>query len=74
MRKWGIAALIVLAVGSLLAGFLNSGAHGPGHWWDSIPGFFIFFGFVGCALLIVFSKALGKAFLLKKEDYYNKMK
>ena len=74
MKRWIIAALTVLAADTLLAGFLHHGGHGHGHWWDSIPGFFIVFGFAGCALLIFFSKSLGKVFLLKKEDYYEKMK
>ena len=74
MKRWVIAALVVLTAGTLLAGFLHHPEHGHGHWWDSIPGFFIVFGFAGCALLIFLSKALGKAFLNKNEDYYDKMK
>lgn len=74
MKRWVIAVLTVLAVGSLLAGFLHNGEHGQGHWWDSVPGFFMAFGFFGCALLIFFSKSLGKAFLNKNEDTYHKMK
>jgi hypothetical protein len=74
MKKWWIAALAVLTAGSLLAGFLHHPEHGHGHWWDKIPGFYIFFGFIGCVLLIFFSKTLGKGLLLKKDDYYDKMK
>lgn len=40
------------------------------HWWNSIPGFYIIFGFIGCVAIIVISKALGKIFIQKKEDYY----
>lgn len=44
----------------------------PGHhFWSGMPGFFIFFGFAGCLLLIIFAKALGKLLLLKDEDYYH---
>lgn len=41
------------------------------HWWSKIPGFYIFFGFIGCVLLIFFAKALGKLFIQKDEDYYD---
>jgi hypothetical protein len=39
--------------------------------WDRIPGFGALFGFVSCALIIVISKAVGHAWLMKKEDYYD---
>lgn len=42
------------------------------HAWDRIPLFYAFFGFVGCIAIIVVSKALGKAFLQKDEDYYER--
>lgn len=43
----------------------------PHHWWEQIPGFYIIFGFVGCVVIILVSKALGKLFLQKEEDYYD---
>lgn len=39
--------------------------------WDSLPGFSAVYGFVSCILIIVVSKALGKLWLLKPEDYYD---
>lgn len=38
--------------------------------WDGISGFVAFYGFISCVLIIVVSKALGYAFLYRKEDYY----
>ncbi len=69
MRKLGIFTLSVLTFLSLAAGFIPGGEHG--HWWDAVPGFFIAFGFFGCILLIVFSKELGRRFLLKDDNYYH---
>lgn len=43
----------------------------PHHWWERIPGFYIYFGFIGCVAIIVISKALGKLFIQKDEDYYD---
>lgn len=39
-------------------------------WWHSLLGFDIIYGFLGCMIIIVVSKFLGKAFLQRKEDYY----
>ena len=40
-------------------------------WWDSIPGWWAIYGFVGCSVIIVVSKWLGYAFLQKDEDFYD---
>jgi|TARA_B100000315_G_C14595801_1_gene599160 hypothetical protein len=39
---------------------------------DKIPGFWSFFGFIACVVIIVASKWLGKYGLMKDEDYYDK--
>lgn len=39
--------------------------------WDKIPGFSAVYGFISCILIIVVSKALGKLWLSKPEDYYD---
>jgi len=39
--------------------------------WDSIPGFSAVIGFIACVILIFFSKWIGHAFLMKREDYYD---
>jgi hypothetical protein len=33
--------------------------------------FWIWFGFIGCVLLVVFAKFLLAPFIYKNEDYYN---
>ena len=68
-RRWVL--LVIVAVISLAAGF--SAPHDAAHdqWWNRVPAFFALFGLVGCLLIIVFAKALGKALLQKKEGYYD---
>lgn len=39
--------------------------------WEDIPGFYALFGLIACILIIVMAKALGKLWLMKKEDYYD---
>jgi len=71
VRKWGILILFLLAILSLFAelGFPVDAGHG--HWWNKIPGFFIFFGLLGCILLILVAKAFGKFWLTRNENYYD---
>ncbi len=64
---WSLLALVTLAT-VLLSIF--GPAHPHPHWWDRIPLFYAAFGFLGCLFLILVSKGLGKAFLQKKESYY----
>lgn len=71
MNRLRWALLGIIAVISLAAGFAmpHDAAHDA--WWNRIPAFFALFGFCGCLLIIFFAKALGKALLQKKEDYYD---
>lgn len=39
--------------------------------WERLPGFSAVYGFVSCALIIVVSKVVGHAWLMKREDYYD---
>lgn len=52
-------AWIMLGVITLLSVVLE-----PQSW------FYAVYGFLGCSVIIFFSKALGKAFLQRREDYY----
>ncbi len=40
-------------------------------WVEHIPGFWAVFGFIGCVVLILASKAFGHAGIMKREDYYD---
>lgn len=62
---FGVAAVFVVA-----AEFILPVGHGEANWWDLVPAFYALFGFVSCVLIVVASKALGKAWLQRKEDYY----
>lgn len=43
----------------------------PYFWFDGLPGFYSVFGLVSCILIIIICKALGKHWLMVKEDYYD---
>jgi len=40
-------------------------------WWQSLPTFDFFYGFLGCGLIVLGSKWLGKKLLQRDEDYYS---
>jgi hypothetical protein len=45
--------------------------HHAAFFWDVIPGFSAVYGLVSTILIIVVSKFIGHALLMKKEDYYD---
>mgnify|MGYP001179285995 CR=1 FL=1 len=64
------ASLFVsVLVGILVHIFLHPHAH---FWWEELPVFSAIYGFIGCIIIIIGSKALGHHWLQKEEDYYEK--
>ncbi len=64
-----LAAMGLLVVLSAIPGL--SGTEHAHTNSEHIPGFWAVFGFVGCAVLILASKAFGHAGIMKREDYYD---
>jgi hypothetical protein len=71
MKRWHWITLAILTVVSFIVELFFIEGHEE-YWWAFTYGFFIIFGFAGCIIIIVFSKFLGKLFLQKREDYYDK--
>ncbi|MDP2968477.1 MAG: hypothetical protein Q8P64_04640 [Deltaproteobacteria bacterium] len=42
--------------------------------WEAFPAFSALYGFIGCVVIIMGSKAIGHYWLQKREDYYEKPK
>lgn len=40
--------------------------------FENLPGFYALFGFLSCLVIVVVSKLLGKYWLQRPEDYYDK--
>ena len=72
MKLWHWSILCSLIIGSLLAEkmFIHDENH-VSDIWQFIPGFHLIIGFVGCLLIIIVSKFLGKIILQKRENYYD---
>jgi hypothetical protein len=66
-RKQIVLAAVVGA-GLIVAGMVLPGEHGEHHW---APGFWAGFGALGCAAIVLVSKALGHVLLERPEDWYD---
>ncbi|MGD2080042.1 MAG: hypothetical protein PVG55_00630 [Nitrospirota bacterium] len=65
IRKVFFMALLLLVA---LDFFVTGHPHFP---WEGIAGFYAFYGFLSCAVIVAVSKVLGKFWLQKGEDYYD---
>lgn len=68
MRREHWIALAFMTLASLVAQWLME-RH---YWWESIPGFYALFGFVGCVAIIFLSKWFGALLVQKSEGYYDR--
>jgi hypothetical protein len=66
-RGLSLGAMLML-VFVLVLGLLVPVRHVQ-HFWEKIPIFEAIFGFFGCLIIIVVSKALGHLFIQKREEY-----
>lgn len=67
LRYLFIASLMIVLIAEL---FTYSNHEHVGFWWEEIPGFYAVYGFLGCVLIVIVSKALGHHLLQREEDYY----
>jgi hypothetical protein len=71
MKLWHYAALGLVVVVSIAASLLSHHDPQQNQIWDTIPVFWVVFGFVGCVLLVAVAKYILAPLANKKEDYYH---
>lgn len=71
MKTWHWIALGVLTLISLILEFVFLADY-DSHWWNAIPGFYIIWGFLCCVVVIYVSRVLGKLFIFRNEEYYDR--
>lgn len=71
MKRWQWGCLWFLTAVTLVLEFTFLSGY-KSHWWNYIPGFYIIWGFLGCAVIVYVSKWLGKLFIFRNEDYYDR--
>jgi hypothetical protein len=62
---------LIIGIGVAMAMGLFFRPEHPHFWWEKIPIFDAVFGFFGCILIVLGSKALGHHGIQKDEDYYH---
>lgn len=68
-KKFRLILVACIIITSIL-GFIFPNPH-PHFWWQRIPIFNAVFGFLGCFIIILASKWLGRKWLIRDEDYYD---
>ena len=70
LRRAFYASLAVVLVAEIVLPRVLGAGHA--HFgFERIPGWGSIYGFASCVAIVVVSKALGKAWLMRREDYYD---
>ncbi len=68
-QRWRLFYIALLL--TLLANFLIPTEHGV-FFWEALPGWAAFYGFISCVLIIFVSKFLGhRCGIMRRENYYD---
>ena len=71
MKRWFYAGLAAIALTEIAA--LRLLPAGPAHFWfEDVPAFGSIYGLVSCILIVVVSKLLGKLWLMRPENHYDR--
>lgn len=70
LKRWFYAALVAVAAAEVVLPLLIGGAH-PHFSFESWPAWGSLYGLASCVAIIVVSKLIGKAWLMRDEDYYD---
>ncbi len=69
-QRMGLVVGALVLLGSLIAEVFYSHPEHAEYWWQTMPGFFAVFGFIGCLVLILGAKILGSRWLQRHDRYY----
>ena len=71
IMRWFYLGLAALALGEVVIPrlFPPDRAH---FWFEDLPAWGSIYGLVSCVAIIVVSKLLGKLWLMRREDYYDR--
>ncbi len=70
IKRWFYVGLVVVALAEIVLPLLFGGGHS--HFsFESFPAWGSLYGFLSCVAIIVVSKIIGKAWLMRREDHYD---
>ena len=70
IKRGFYVGLVVVAVAEIVLPLVFHGGH-PHFSFESWPAWGSLYGLISCAAIIVVSKLLGKAWLMRREDHYD---
>ena len=70
LKRWFYFGLVVVIVAEIALPLVFGGGH-PHFSFESFPAWGSIWGFVSCVAIIVVSKLIGKAWLMRREDHYD---
>ncbi len=70
LKRWCYFGLALVVLAEIVLPFLFHGGH---HYFsfESLPAWGSLYGLISCIAIIVVSKLIGKAWLMRREDYYD---
>ena len=70
LKRWFYVGLALVALAEIVVPLIFGGGH-PYFWFESLPAWGSLYGLISCVAIIVVSKLIGKAWLMRPEDYYD---
>ena len=70
LKRWFYVGLAVVALAEIVLPIVFQAGH-PHFSFESFPAWGSLYGLLSCAAIIVVSKIIGKAWLMRREDYYD---
>ena len=71
IKRWFYAGLAVAALAEIVRPHIFSG--GESHFsFEDFPAWGSLYGFISCVAIIIVSKLIGKLWLMRREDYYDR--
>ena len=70
IKRWFYVGLVVVGLADIVLPIVFRGGHS--HFsFESFPAWGSLYGFFSCVAIIVVSKLIGKAWLMRREDFYD---
>ena len=71
IKRWCYVGLAAVALAEWILPRMFHGDHLPHFPFESLPAWGSVYGLASCVAIIVVSKRIGKAWLMRREDYYD---
>ncbi|OFV91222.1 MAG: hypothetical protein A3G76_13580 [Acidobacteria bacterium RIFCSPLOWO2_12_FULL_65_11] len=71
LKRWFYAGLAVVALSEIAAPYVFHEEHAE-FAFENLPAWESVYGLISCAAIIIGSKLLGKLWLMRREDYYDR--